>query len=61
MRQHITRLRKSRKMTPYRLAKLAGVSRSHLMAIEAGRTDPSVGTLCKIAAALGVPVTELLE
>jgi transcriptional regulator with XRE-family HTH domain len=29
--------------------------------LEAGRYDPSVGTLQRIAKALGVPVTELLE
>jgi HTH-type transcriptional regulator, repressor for puuD len=59
--RHIARLRKARKLTPYRLAKLAGISRSHLMAIEAGRTDPTVGTLTKIAKALGVSAADLLR
>jgi transcriptional regulator with XRE-family HTH domain len=57
----IIRLRKARKWTPYRLAKEAGISRSHVMAIEAGRTDPTVGTLTKIAKALGVSPAELLR
>jgi transcriptional regulator with XRE-family HTH domain len=61
MRQRIVRLRKARKLSGYMLAKRAGIARSHLLAIESGKTDPSVGTLAKIAAALGVPMTELLE
>jgi transcriptional regulator with XRE-family HTH domain len=61
MRQHIRRLRKARKLSPYKLAQLAGISRSHLMAIEAGRTDPTVGTLTKIATALGVAPADLLR
>jgi len=61
MRQTIVRLRKARKLTNYGLAKAAGIARSHLLAIESGKTDPSVGTLTKIASALGVKPAALLE
>jgi transcriptional regulator with XRE-family HTH domain len=61
MRQNIVRLRKARKLTKYRLAKQADISRAYLGAIEAGKSDPSISTLAKIAAALEVPLTELVK
>jgi transcriptional regulator with XRE-family HTH domain len=42
-------------------AKQAGLSRSYLGALEAGKYDPTVSALVKIAAALGVKPGELLE
>lgn len=61
MRQNVTRLRKARKLTKYKLAQHAGISRAYLGAVEAGKSDPSVSTLVKIASALGVKPGELLE
>lgn len=61
MRQNIVRLRKARKLSRYMLAKQAGISRSYLDAVESGKSDPSVSTLTKIAAALGVKPGGLLE
>jgi transcriptional regulator with XRE-family HTH domain len=43
------------------LAARAGVSRGMLIQIEQARTNPSVGTLCKVADALGVSVAKLLD
>jgi len=43
------------------LAARAGVSRGMLIQIEQARTNPSVGTLCKVADALGVSVATLLD
>lgn len=43
------------------LAARAGVSRGMLIQIEQARTNPSVGTLCKVADALGVSITKLLD
>jgi len=37
------------------------ITREYVNKLEAGRYDPTVGVLKRIAKALGVPVTELLE
>jgi transcriptional regulator with XRE-family HTH domain len=58
------RLKKTRKakgMSQYTLADKAKVSRQYIRLLEAGRSDPTVGMLEKLAKALGVPVTELLN
>ena len=47
-------------MSRAELADLAGITRQYIRQLEAGLSDPTVGTLQKIAKALGVPVTELL-
>ncbi|WP_051467773.1 helix-turn-helix domain-containing protein [Actinomadura oligospora] len=43
------------------LAEASGVSRGMIHRIEAARTHPSVATLAKLSAALGVPISELVE
>jgi DNA-binding XRE family transcriptional regulator len=43
------------------LAKRAKITREYVNKLEAGRYDPTMGTLQALAKALGVPVTELLE
>jgi len=43
------------------LAGRSGVSKGMLVQIEAARTNPSIGTLCRIADAFGVTMTLLLE
>jgi transcriptional regulator with XRE-family HTH domain len=60
MGQRLQRLRKERDMTRAQLAELAGVSRQYVRQLEAGLSDPTVGTLQKLAKALGVPLTDLL-
>ena len=42
------------------LAKRAKITREYVNKLEAGRYDPTVGVLQRLAKALGVPVTELL-
>jgi transcriptional regulator with XRE-family HTH domain len=57
-------LRAARQERGWRLEDLAGrcgVSRNMLQQIEAGRTNPSVATLAKISATLGVPIGRMLE
>ncbi len=55
-------LRERRDMTQEELAKRAKITRSHLSLLEGGhRKNPSIDILKKLARALGVPVTELLE
>jgi transcriptional regulator with XRE-family HTH domain len=54
-------LRDKRAMTQAALAKKAGLSRGYLARVETGRHEPTLTTLRKLAKALGVPVTALLE
>jgi len=54
-------LRKQRGWTQPVLAKKAGVSSGYIARLETNRHDPKLSTLVKLAKALGVPVTELLE
>jgi transcriptional regulator with XRE-family HTH domain len=43
------------------LAAEARISREYVRELEAGRSDPTVGMLHRLAKALGVSVTALLE
>ena len=43
------------------LAQRATITREYVNKLEAGRYDPTIGTLRRLAKALGVPVAELLE
>jgi transcriptional regulator with XRE-family HTH domain len=43
------------------LARKARITREYVNKLEAGRYDPTVGVLKRLAKALGVPVGELLE
>jgi transcriptional regulator with XRE-family HTH domain len=61
MGRRLTKLRKERDMSRATLAKRAGISREYVRKLEAGRQDPTVGMLQKLAKALGVPLTELLR
>jgi len=58
----IKRLRERREWSQPELAKRAKVSQAYLAEIERGtKTNPSLPVLRRLAKALGVPVTELLE
>ena len=58
----LTKLRDAKGLTQEQLAARAKVSRGYLADLEAGhRRNPSVPVLRRLAKALGVPVTELLE
>lgn len=58
----IRRLREAEGLTQETLAKKAGVTQSYIAQLESGlKKSPSLPTLKKLARALGVPVTELLE
>ena len=54
-------LRTERGWSLDQLAARAGVSKGVLVAIEQGRSNPSLGTLARISDAFGVPVTRLVE
>jgi transcriptional regulator with XRE-family HTH domain len=59
--KNLKRLRKAAGMTQEQLARKAKLSLGYVQRLSAGRHDPPVSTLRKLAKALGVPVTELLE
>jgi transcriptional regulator with XRE-family HTH domain len=58
----IKRLRRERGLTQVELAKRAAVTQAYVAKIEGGdRANPSLAILKRLAKALGVPVTALLE
>ena len=57
----IRQQRKKRKLTQEVFSGFAAISRSHLAMIERGQKSPNVETLSKIAAALGMPLSELFR
>jgi transcriptional regulator with XRE-family HTH domain len=58
----IKKLREEKDLTQERLAKLAGVTKPYVSMIKNGeRRRPSLPVLKRLAKALGVPVTALLE
>ena len=58
----IRQLRERADLTQEQLAKRAKVARSYIALIEAGyKKNPSLEIVKRLARALGVPVTELLE
>ena len=62
MGRMVKRLREKREWSQPELAKRAKVSQAYLAEIERGtKTNPSLPVLRRLAKALGVPVTELLE
>jgi transcriptional regulator with XRE-family HTH domain len=61
MAKRLIRLREDRGLSQTALATKARISREYLWRLESGRQDPTLGTLEKLAKALKVKVTELLE
>jgi XRE family transcriptional regulator, regulator of sulfur utilization len=58
--RNLASLRHARGMTQQALAKHAAVPRSTITNLESGQGNPSLAVLVKIAAAMGVPIDELL-
>ncbi|MDR3348834.1 MAG: helix-turn-helix domain-containing protein [Acidaminococcales bacterium] len=54
-------LRESRCMTKSRLAEVSGLSATYIALLENGVKSPTLATLEKLAAALHVSVSELLD
>lgn len=59
--EHVRGFRRARGWSLDELAGRSGVSKGMLVQIEGARTNPSVGTLCRLADAFGVTVARLLE
>jgi transcriptional regulator with XRE-family HTH domain len=57
----LKRLRTEKGLTQQALAERAKVSLGYVARLETGHYDPKLSTLRKLAKALGVPVTALLE
>lgn len=53
--------RKSQKLSLDTLSRRAGVSKGMLVEIEKGAANPSIAILCKVAAALGVSVADIVN
>ena len=58
---HLAQLRKERNMTGKVLSNAAKVSFRTVEHIESGKSNPSIKTLCKLADALEVAVTDLFS
>jgi quercetin dioxygenase-like cupin family protein len=58
--RNLASLRHTRALTQGALAKAAAVPRSTIATLESGAGNPSLVVLVKVAAALGVPIDELL-
>src|SRR5262245_16890017 len=59
--QNLRQLRQSRNLTQEQLARLSGVPRPTWSNLESGAANPTVAVLAKVAAALQVPVEELIS
>jgi transcriptional regulator with XRE-family HTH domain len=57
----VAQLRHNRKLSQGALAARAGLSRSFLARIETNVQEPTLSTLRRLAAALEVPVADLVE
>ena len=57
----LRRIRQAKGLSQEALAKKARLTRVYVNNLEAGKYDPTVGVLKRLAKALGVPVTALLE
>lgn len=57
----VREIRESENLSQDELAKLSGVSASHIGFIENGERQPTLLVMCKLAKALKVQITELYE
>jgi transcriptional regulator with XRE-family HTH domain len=61
MAMKVRKLRQARGMTQGQLAEKTGVTREYIARLEAGRYDPSLSTIERLAKALKVKPAELLK
>lgn len=61
MKMYLMDVREKKHLSTRKLAAISGVSRSHIQKIESGEANPSIGTMCKLAKALDVSVSELFS
>lgn len=58
---NLRHLRQARGLTLDAVAEQAGLAKGTVIAVEQGRSNPSVGTLCQLSEALGVGLSSLIE
>ncbi|WP_416797703.1 helix-turn-helix domain-containing protein [Ciceribacter azotifigens] len=58
---NVLRIRRERSLSQEDLSLQAGVTRAYLSGLEAGRRNPTIVSLSKIANALGVTVEDLVH
>jgi transcriptional regulator with XRE-family HTH domain len=58
---NLLRIRQARRLSQESLAYRASIHRTQISLIEGGRRQPRLGTLVKLAGALDVPVSALVE
>ena len=61
MNETLRTLRRAKGWSQTRLARESGVSQTYISDLEAGRSNPTVPVLKRLAAALGVRVSDLIE
>lgn len=59
--QNMKRIREQKKMSQGDICRMLGFDRAQVSNIEAGKGNPTLATIEKIARALGVPVDKLLR
>lgn len=59
--KRLATIRKQKSITQEKLADLIDVHRTYIGFIEQGKRNPSIGNVYKIATALGVKISKLLE
>jgi transcriptional regulator with XRE-family HTH domain len=57
----LRQIRQAQGMSQYTLAAKAKVSREYIRLLEAGRSDPTVGMLTRLARGLGVTLVDLVK
>jgi len=57
----LRKIRKSKKVTQEKLAEKAGIDYSHLNLIEAGKRNPTLKIIAKLARVLGNRLDELMK
>ena len=61
MRTIVREIREQLGVSRYALIKRTGIGENHITKIERNQVDPQIGTLAKIARALGVKISDLIE
>lgn len=59
--ERILKMRKAKNISVYRISMETGISQNHIRDIELGRRNPSVETLSRLVAPLGITLSELFN
>lgn len=59
--ERLKSLRKSKKLSVYKLSQLSGVSETHIRDLERGDRNPSVDTLSRLVEPMGMSLSEVLN